>query len=63
MAHLHTKLRILIHTGTGKRQERDRLVPTVRKEKMLVRDVLWLEPKGSWSGLGGQWLPENQGQP
>lgn len=31
-AHQHTELRILIHTGI-KRQERDKSVPTVRKEK------------------------------
>ena len=52
-------LRIL--TGRGvKGQERDKSVPTVRKEKKLVRDTLWSEP---WEAPGGQWLPEKQDQP
>lgn len=41
----------------------NRPVPTVRKEKKLVRNVLWPEPRSLWAGLGGQRLPERQGQP
>lgn len=55
-------MKIIICTGV-KGQKRDKSVPTVSKEKKLVRDVLWSKPRSSWAGLGGQWLPEKQGQP
>lgn len=52
-------LRIL--TGRGvKGQKRDKSVPTVRKDKKLVRDTWWSEP---WEALGGKWLLEKQDQP
>lgn len=50
MAPLHTELRILLLTGV-KTQERDKSVAAVRKERKLVRCVLWsqLEFTG-WPG-------------
>lgn len=34
-----------------------------KKEKKLVRNVLWSESRSLWVGLGGQRLPGRQGQP
>lgn len=53
------QLRLLIYVRVKRPKS---TVGTVRKEKSLVRNILWPEPRTLWAGLGGPRLPKRQGQ-
>lgn len=51
-----------VNTDGSKEAGKGRVSANCEK-RQLVGDVLWLQLESSWGGLGGQWLPEERGQP